>query len=87
MKHLTILFLLAACAAPPPALPPQMQDSCGANEHATLIGQDVTALEKVLILGMVRIIRPNDVVTQDDRPRRINFAIRTDETISAITCG
>lgn len=87
MKRLTPLALLAACAAPQPPLPLQLEDTCGATEFANLIGQDATALERTMRLGMVRVIRPGDVVTQDFRPERINFMIDDNETIATINCG
>ncbi|MBE0412379.1 I78 family peptidase inhibitor [Yoonia sp.] len=86
MKKLMPLAVCAACAAAQP-LPEKRPDTCGAAAHAGLIGQDATALEKVLILGMVRIIRPGDMVTQDYRPDRINFVVAPDETITVINCG
>lgn len=86
MKWLTPFALFAACAATPPT-PPVLDDTCGAADRAALVGRDATALEKVLILGMVRVIRPGDMVTQDYRPTRINFMVGADETITAVTCG
>lgn len=93
---LSILALcaLAACGtrgpiASPPAdpVPVGAADTCGAAPYSNLIGQDATALERVLILRQVRVIRPNDAVTEDFRPVRINFNIGADETIRTITCG
>ncbi|WP_439155477.1 I78 family peptidase inhibitor [Yoonia sp.] len=86
MKQLIPFALCAACAATQP-VPPALEDTCGAVDNAALIGQDATALEKVLIIGMVRVIRPGDMVTQDYRPTRINFMIGADEKITSITCG
>lgn len=86
MKRLIPLALCAACATAQ-SLPPETEDTCGARDRWALIGQDVTALEKVLILGMVRVIRPGDMVTRDYRQDRINFMIGPDETIIAINCG
>lgn len=79
--------MTAACSTTPLSLPPETKDTCNAGRYAELVGQDATALEKTLILGMVRIIRPGDFVTQDYRPERINFAIDQDERISRIFCG
>ena len=86
------LLTLAACEpgpAPPsgPPLPPPDADSCGAATHADLVGQDVTALERVLILGQVRVIRPGDTITLDFRPERINFEIDAEDRIARIFCG
>ena len=93
MKNLVALLFLVACAAPeivPPVtnpLPVGTGDTCKAAVQAALIGQDATALERVLLLGQVRLIRPGSVVTQDYVPERINFNIGADNTIRQITCG
>ncbi|GGL62889.1 I78 family peptidase inhibitor [Wenxinia marina] len=93
----TLLCLVAACgpagmtAAPPPpagpAVPAAADDTCGAAGRGALIGRDVTALERVLILGPVRLIRPGDAITEDFRPARINFEIDGAERIARIRCG
>lgn len=87
MKRLCLLLLLTACTAAPPSLPPMLEDTCRANEYANLIGQDATALERVLILGQVRVIRPGDFVTQDFRPNRLNFGIDSANKVIEISCG
>ncbi len=88
---LTALAALVGCAdleSPPPAaqLPAPPDDTCNANSYADLIGQDSTALERVMILGQVRVIRPGMAVTMDYRPERINFNITQDGLIGSITC-
>ena len=93
MKRLVLLFLLVACGPTQPQingqpiLPTEEQDTCGARTYANLIGQPTTALEKVLILGRVRLIRPMTAVTMDFVSERINFGIDGSETIKSITCG
>ena len=89
-----LLFGLAACSTQPPArivppdpIPVGPADTCGAAPYGYLIGQDATALEKVLILRQVRVIRPTDAISQDLRAERINFNIGADERIRTITCG
>jgi hypothetical protein len=84
----SVLGLMTACTATvaPPG-PPTLEDTCNAGQYGNLIGQDATALEKVLILGLVRVIRPGDVVTQDFRPNRINFGIDAKNRISDVSCG
>lgn len=85
------LILLAACVAEPefrgPPLPDPADDSCEARAQAGLIGQPAAALEKVLILGRVRIIRPNTPVTMDFVPERINFDLDGADVIRRIWCG
>jgi hypothetical protein len=74
---------LAACTAPalqdttPVAkpLPKGLDDTCGAVRYHTLLNQDATNLERILILGQVRVIRPDTIVTQDYRPERMNFHV------------
>ncbi len=95
MRHVLIallLPLLAACAPGPvvaPSVPaiPTRPDTCGAAAQSGLLGRDATALERVLILGQVRLIRPGDAVTQDYSPQRINFEIDAGNVIRGITCG
>ena len=87
MKRFLFLIALAGCTVAEPPLPPQLEDTCGATDFADLIGQDATVLERRLLLGPVRVIRPGDAVTMDFRPDRMNFKIAENETIRAIDCG
>lgn len=97
MKKLIILMALAACSAQTPseqkpaavgsALPTGMDDTCHAVRYHTLLNQDATQLEKILILGQVRIIRPGTIVTQDYAPQRMNFHVAADGKINKISCG
>lgn len=103
MRRLAIAGLclgLAACGATVPVAPPvpdmppvpaPAQDTCGAAPYAMLVGQPATALERVLIMRQVRLIRPDTPVTEDFRPQRINFHIATPfeapEYLQAISCG
>ncbi|MBB3711223.1 hypothetical protein FHS00_000785 [Limimaricola variabilis] len=93
MRYLILPLLLAACAplaqAPAPAPTPAPADpgTCGADARQHLVGAPVTALERELILGPVRIIRPGDAVTMDFRPDRINFEIDALERIARVYCG
>lgn len=95
MKHLIAFSLLAlsACVtttgAPsqPGEFPTGSEDTCDGAQYAGLIGRDGTALEKVLILRQVRILRPGMMVTQEFRADRLNFRIGTDGNIVSITCG
>lgn len=83
------LALLAACAAPQMDDAPVMpaEDTCGAAPHAALIGQNANALERVFLMGQVRVIHPDTAVTMDYRSERLNFIINGDGQIARITCG
>jgi hypothetical protein len=89
MKQLIALIALAGCSATqlPATAPEPANDTCDAANYATLIGQPSTALERVLLMGKVRVIRPNQPVTMDFWPDRINFMIDENEQIARITCG
>jgi len=93
MKYLIPLLLLGACTATDSVqsadrvAPLAQDDSCNAAAVAGLVGQDATALERVLLLGPMRMIRPGTVVTQDYSPARINFHIGADNVLRRITCG
>lgn len=87
MKRVFLLMLLAACAQAQTPDPLPSEDTCNATRHASLIGRDATALEQVLILGKVRVVRPGQPVTMDFWPDRINFMIDENERITRITCG
>ncbi|MEN8919220.1 MAG: I78 family peptidase inhibitor [Octadecabacter sp.] len=92
MFALAPIMFLAACEAaspPPPAnpMPAPAEDTCNASAYSNLIGQDVTALERVMLLGQVRVIRPGQAVTMDYRPNRINFNVGEGNRITSIHCS
>jgi hypothetical protein len=62
-------------------------DTCGSTAYLRLIGQDVTTLERELIMRPIRIVRPGDAVTMDYSAGRINFDIDRSGRIARITCG
>lgn len=76
-------LILAGCAttAPPPAM------TCGAAGLQGLIGQSALVLQTMRFGATTRILRPNDPVTKDYRPDRLNIIIDEKERISRVTCG
>ncbi|WP_333711983.1 I78 family peptidase inhibitor [Yoonia sp.] len=82
-----LILLFAACtqAETPPPLPEN--DTCNAAPYADLIGKDATALERVLIMQRLRILRPGQPMTMDFWPDRINIQIDENERISRFFCG
>ena len=76
-----------ASRPPTGSYPTGMDDTCDGERFGPLVGQDATALERVLFLGQVRINRPGTLTTQDYVPARINFQIDDSNRIVAITCG
>jgi hypothetical protein len=95
MKYAPLLLIaLAACTdlstgrpIGVPAIPPATEDTCNAAAQSALIGQDATALERVMLLGPVRVIRPGMAVTMDFSPERINFDVTAAGRIGRIYCG
>ncbi len=87
------LVTMVACGAPgiapspAPSLPTADNDTCDGLQYSDLVGQDSTALERVLILGQVRVIRPGMAVTLDFRPERLNFEINASNRVARIFCG
>jgi len=85
---LCLCLSLWACApvqlAPP--VPSEGADTCDARRYAGLVGQPDTALERVLILGQVRVLRPG-MVPGAARPERLSFEIGPDSRIARISCS
>lgn len=76
-------------AAKPPAgsYPTGLDNTCDAERFGPLVGQDATALERILFLGQVRVNRPGTLTTQDYKPERINFQVDAAGRIESISCG
>ena len=88
---LVCCLAIAGCSTvlepPMPAVPSAEEDTCNGSQYANLVGQPESALERVLILREVRIIRPGMMVTMDHRPTRLNFVIGESRNIERIYCG
>ena len=82
-------LILAGCApepAPTPELPPEDTDACGASDRQEFVGKPVS--EALLPFGtLLRVIGPNEAVTQDFRPERLNVQVDTVGKIERIWCG
>lgn len=92
-----LCLVLAACgavpgappAAPPaPVLPPlPASDTCGAAVLAPALGQDATALERILVMRPIRILRPGTPVTEDFSAARVNVHVDALNVVQAVSCG
>lgn len=81
------LVLLAACVPPPPVeTPPVDDDLCKAQPLQGLVGQPQSVLATMLLPAGSRVIGPNDAVTMDFRPDRLNVEIGADGRISKVGC-
>lgn len=89
-----ILFALTACAEVPSGkksgpivAPVPPSGECPFSTVAPFVGQHVSALETVMLLGKVRVIRPGQAVTMDYLPSRLNINLDSNDIIRRLTCG
>lgn len=84
-----VALALAGCGATNTTAPgqtaPSGADTCNAASYAGLVGQDaVVALQ---IPDPKRSYRPDEAITQDLNPARVNVVLDETDVITAITCG
>ena len=85
-----ILWPATALAACEPAYveptPPPVVDECGAAGYQGLIGQPRTALSAMNFPLGTRVIGPEDMVTADFRPDRLNIEYGVNGRITKVSC-
>ncbi len=91
MKRLLLVAPLCALTAcvpvEPPAPAPQPDpDSCHSAQFQGLVGQPRAVLDQLRLPLGTRVIGPNDPVTMDFRPDRLNFEIGANGLIAKIGC-
>lgn len=74
----------APAATPATAEEATAQDTCGAQQYASMIGTNVAA---VTVPEGVRVIGPDTVVTMDFRADRVNIRTDAQGVITAVDCG
>lgn len=60
-------------------------DTCNASAHQLLIGKD--AASALALPEPKRLAGPNDAVTSDFNPARLNVGLDDTDTIISVTCG
>ncbi|MEJ6396835.1 I78 family peptidase inhibitor [Yoonia sp. 208BN28-4] len=85
MRNALIVLLLSACA---PAVTPggTAPDTCGKDDYAALVGANLAAVTLPADLND-RVIGPDDAVTLDFQPDRLNFFVDEAGLITRISCG
>ena len=78
-------MVLAACAGNAPRA--TSADACGAAALSHLVGEDRSALAAMTFPDTTRFIGPDDAVTMDHVPERLNFDLSEDGTILRVWCG
>ena len=66
---------------------PPSAAGCDASRLVAFVGQDRDVLLATTFAAPIRIIDPDDVVTQDFDSDRINFVIGRDGRVSRVYCG
>ncbi|MBU3029642.1 I78 family peptidase inhibitor [Paracoccus marinaquae] len=92
--RLTLLFPglialvgLAACEpVPPVTVPDTPADECGAAGYQGLIGQPREVLQQMTFPIGTRLIGPEDAVTSDFRPERLNIEYGRSGRIEKVSC-
>jgi len=89
-----LVLLAGACHAehPRPAPPPPVDDTCGASLVTTWLGALPTDGVKAGIAARVgerpiRYYGPNDAITMDYNPARLNVELGADGKIKRFRCG
>ncbi|MCQ0969437.1 I78 family peptidase inhibitor (plasmid) [Paracoccus sp. TK19116] len=88
---LAVATLTLAACEPIPAPEPQPEapgasDACGASGYQGLIGQRGTVLESMTFPLRTRVIGPNDAITADYSPERLNIEIGLGGLIERVAC-
>ncbi len=65
---------------------PALEDNCGAGDYQSYVGTNASALTLPADLPH-RIFGPNDAVTMDYAPNRLNFRTDEDGVILEVKCG
>lgn len=89
LRRVLAVLVVAGCSAQPPINPISVEtsDVCEASRYAQLTGADATDLERVYILGQVRVIRPGQPVDRAFKPERLNFEVGPEGRIARVFCG
>lgn len=92
---LCVAGVLAGCADPAPyqivgpmaaVLPPQ-PDLCDLVRLNVLIGQDFIRLADQPLVGTLRVIWPEQEITSEIEPKRLNAQVSDQGLIVALSCG
>ncbi len=62
------------------------RDTCGAQAHLALVGQQADAVDLSTLPEGTRIIRPDSALTRDFVPTRINVVAGVDGRVAMLAC-
>lgn len=85
---LVLIAGLAACQPlPEPVSEPPLEGTCGAEGLQGLVGQPASTLDTMRFANPLRVIGPDDMVTMDFRPDRLNIETDAAGRITRVRCG
>jgi len=91
MRFSVLMFLpmLAACVSEEiaPTQPIPFEDTCGAGQFETLLGEPAADHDLSTPGRPQRILPPNTIITQDYRPERLNIDLDAAGRITRLWCG
>ena len=67
--------------------PPSDRGSCGAAMFQSMVGQPEGEIHEPSLPTPYRIIGPDDMITQDHRPDRLNIYLDGDDRVKSVRCG
>ena len=62
-------------------------DTCQASQYQTAVGQNQSIVPTLGLTRPVRVVAPDDIVTQEYTPARINFEVNRSGQIRRVSCG
>jgi hypothetical protein len=99
MRHVRLLAALGLVLALPSCVlsgalpgggtpdPDAEAPNCGAAGYQSLIGRERAAAEELQTVQPKRVYGPDEAVTMDYDPDRVNFVIGEDGNIAEVRCG
>ena len=81
------VIALTACTASVPTTDVRTPQVCQVDKFETLLWKPQTALNGLTLPRGTRVIYPNQAVTMDHRPERLNISIGKSERIERVYCG
>ena len=62
-------------------------DTCGAQSLQNMLGQSASIVPGLALEGPFRIVKPDDIVTQEYNAQRVNFRVNGSGIVTRVSCG
>ncbi|MGL6209898.1 MAG: I78 family peptidase inhibitor [Paracoccaceae bacterium] len=92
MRAVWGVLLVAGCVAvervgPAERMLPVLADRCGVAQVSAVMGQPFVGLAEYRLPGTLRVLYPEQVVTREVQPMRLNAAVDGTGRVVALFCG